>query len=252
MIYEVIKGVSLPFVGTLLGAMCVFFVKEKAENALEKSLCGFAAGIMTAASVFSLLIPSLEYSQEGKTLAFVPAVSGFMVGMLFVLALDVCIDTMIPKRSDKDNFILMAAVSIHNLPEGMAVGIVYAGIISGSSQMSFEFALALAFGIALQNFPEGAIVSMPLAANKMSRSRAFAFGVLSGVAELLGAIATLFFAGYVVSIMPYMLSFAAGAMMYVVAHELLPKSVKGGGSYLGVLFFAAGFCLMMAMDTALG
>lgn len=259
MIYEVIKGVSLPFLGTVLGSLCVFFMKDRVNPTLEKVLCGFAAGVMCAASVWSLLLPSLEYSSNIKYFAFVPTVIGFMLGVFFVIVLDVLVDSVLAKSQypaakhyKKDSIILIIAISVHNLPEGMAVGIVYAGIAFGSTDMSPAFALALSVGIALQNFPEGAIVSMPLKARGKSKLKAFSYGVISGVVELLGAIVTLFVASYAVVVMPYMLAFAAGAMMYVVAVELLPEMSGGERSYAGVIAFAVGFCVMMALDTALG
>ena len=260
MIYEVVKGVGLPFLGTLLGSLCVFLMRDRIDPTVEKALGGFAAGVMIAASVWSLLIPSLEYSSDKGRLAFVPTILGFMLGVFFVLFLDVWVDRVLCKNSDlqvvntgaKNSAIMVTAISVHNLPEGMAVGIVYASIAFGGADMSFDFALALALGIAIQNFPEGAIVSMPLKAKGMSRLKAFGFGVISGVVELLGALLTLFVASYVICIMPYMLAFAAGAMMYVVAVELLPEMSRGSRSYVGVIAFALGFCLMMAMDTALG
>ena len=259
MIYEVIKGVSLPFLGTVLGSLCVFFMKDKVNPTLEKVLCGFAAGVMCAASVWSLLLPSLEYSSNIKYFGFVPTVIGFMLGVLFVIVLDVLVDSVLAKSQypaaksyKKDSIILIIAISVHNLPEGMAVGIVYAGIAFGSADMSLAFALALSAGIALQNFPEGAIVSMPLKARGKSKFKAFLYGVISGIVELLGAIVTLFVASYAVVVMPYMLAFAAGAMMYVVAVELLPEMSGHVRSYAGVIAFAVGFCVMMALDTALG
>lgn len=256
MIYEVIKGVTLPFLGTVLGALCVFFMKGSVNLTLEKILCGFAAGVMSAASVWSLLLPSLDYSSDIKYFGFVPTVIGFMLGVFFVLLLDIFVDNILLKRQNlagkKNSVILVTAISVHNLPEGMAVGIVYAGIAFGNTDMSLAFALALAGGIALQNFPEGAIVSMPLKAKGMSKIKAFGYGVISGIVELVGAVVTVFIAGYVIAIMPYMLAFAAGAMMYVVAMELLPEMSQGKRSYAGVTAFAVGFCIMMALDTALG
>ena len=259
MIYEVLKGVTLPFLGTVSGALCVFFMKDRVNLTLERILCGFAAGVMCAASVWSLLLPSLEYSSDMKYFAFVPTVIGFMLGVFFVLLLDIIVDNILMKSQypagksgRKNSIILITAISVHNLPEGMAVGIVYAGIAFGHTDMSLSAALALAAGIALQNFPEGAIVSMPLKAKGKSKIKAFGYGVISGIVELIGAVFTLFVAGYVVAIMPYMLAFAAGAMMYVVAMELLPEMSRGSRSYLGVIAFAVGFCVMMALDTALG
>jgi ZIP family zinc transporter len=256
MIYEVIKGLSLPFVGTLVGVLCVIFVKKEAGKKIQSTLCGFAAGVMTAASVWSLLLPSLDYTRDFGIFCFLPAVIGFMAGTFFVLILDKLTEKLVFKEKTAKNYseikqsmILMIAVSVHNLPEGMAVGIVYAEFLAGRAGVSAASALALAAGIALQNFPEGAIVSMPMKALGMSRIKAFAFGVISAAVELLGAVLSLVAAGMLVGMMPYMLAFAAGAMMYAVASELLPEVKRQRQNSPGVLAFAVGFCVMMSLDT---
>ena len=266
MVYEVIKGVTMPMLGTVIGSACVFFMKDGSAKYLENILCGLSAGIMVAASVFSLLLPSLERSRHMGVLCFVPCVVGFMLGVLFVLATDVFIDHFtcdrMPCREKKhgnDKTVTILAIALHNVPEGMAVGIVYAGIMSGQSDVGFGFAASLAVGIAIQNIPEGAIISLPLKATGMSRLKAFFYGILSAIAELLGAILAFFATSCVAGGMPYVLSFAAGTMMYAVAAELLPSAAKSlpmhrksHASYMGSLFFALGFCLMMALDTAFG
>ena len=258
---ELIKGLSIPFIGTSLGAACVFLMKNNLNAMTQRILTGFAAGVMTAASVWSLLIPAIEQSEEAMgRLAFIPAAVGFMIGIAFLLILD----SLIPHlhfNSEKaeglkahlsKNTMLMLAVTLHNIPEGMAVGVVYAGLISGSAQITAGGALALALGIAIQNFPEGAIISMPLHAEGKSRSGAFVDGVLSGAVEPVGAVITIIAASHVVPAMPYLLSFAAGAMMYVVVEELIPEMSEGEHSNIGVVMFAVGFTLMMTLDVALG
>ena len=252
---EVVYGVLIPFLGTALGSGCVFFMKRKMSQALHRALTGFAAGVMTAASVWSLLNPAIEQAGGMNEWAFLPAFAGFWVGILFLLLLD----SLIPhlhrnsekaegRRSRlKRTTMLMLAVTMHNIPEGMAVGVVYAGWMSGSTEITAAGALALSIGIAIQNFPEGAIISMPLRSEGMRSGKAFLGGVLSGVVEPLGAAATVAAAGVL-----YMLSFAAGAMIYVVVEELIPEMSVGEHSNSGTVFFAVGFSLMMALDVALG
>ena len=260
MVYEVIKGVLLPFLGTVLGSLCVFLMKDEVAFAIESILCGFAGGVMIAASVWSLLLPSLNYSSEMGAFACVPTIIGFVIGVLLVWSLDLLVERILQSKTlitgsqsiARSSVITVTAISVHNIPEGMAVGIVYAGIAFGNMDTSAELAFALAFGIALQNFPEGAIVSMPLRSKGMSKQRSFGIGVISGIVELLGSLVTLLIAGYVISVMPYMLALAAGAMMYVVAVELLPQMMSQGRNFMGVMAFTFGFCVMMAMDTALG
>ncbi|MCI6375667.1 MAG: ZIP family metal transporter [Clostridiales bacterium] len=257
---EVVYGILIPFLGTTLGAACVFLLKHGLHPLVQRGLTGFAAGVMTAASVWSLLIPAMEYAESMGRLSFVPAVVGFWLGVLFLLALDHCIPHLHqgsdepegPKSSLRRSTMLMLAVTLHNIPEGMAVGVVFAGWMSGQGGLSLAAALALALGIAIQNFPEGAILSMPLSANGMKKSRAFMQGMISGVAELLAALVTLWASKLVVPVLPYLLSFAAGAMIYVVVEELIPESSQGSHSNLGTIFFSLGFTLMLVLDVALG
>ena len=259
--FEVIKGLAVPFLGTSLGAACVFPMKNSFSITIQRILTGFAAGVMTAASVWSLLIPAIEQS-EGKMgrLAFIPAAAGFLAGIAFLLLLDKLIPHL-HMNSDKaegikaklsKNTMLLLAVTLHNIPEGMAVGVVYAGLFYGNTNISAAEAFALALGIAIQNFPEGAIISMPLRAGGMSKPKAFLMGVLSGAAEPVGAILTILAAGLVIPAMPYLLSFAAGAMIYVVVEELIPEMSEGEHSNVGTISFAGGFTAMMILDVALG
>ena len=255
------KGLLIPFLGTSLGSACVLFMKKELDARLQKGLSGFAAGVMIAASVWSLLIPSMNQAGEqglGK-LAFVPAVIGFCLGMLFLLLLDVVIPHMHlnetvegSKSSLSKTTMMVLAVTLHNIPEGMAVGAVYAGFLSGNSTISAMSALALAIGIAIQNFPEGAIVTMPLLKEGYTKTKAFMFGIISGIAEILGAVVTIMLTNVIVPIMPYMLSFAAGAMVYVVVEELIPEASEGEHSNIGTIAFALGFSIMMVLDIALG
>ncbi len=253
-------GLLIPFLGTSLGAACVFFLKKEMSPRLQKALSGFAAGVMVAASIWSLLVPAMEQKTDMGRFAFVPAVIGFWLGILFLLALD----SIVPHlhlhaqqaEGAKSNFkrttMMVLAVTLHNIPEGMAVGVVYAGLLSGNNMITAGGALALAIGIAIQNFPEGAIVSMPLCTEGKSKGKAFAEGVLSGAVEPIGALLTIFAASFFVPAMPYLLSFAAGAMVYVVVEELVPEMAEGEHSNIGVILFAVGFTLMMALDVALG
>ena len=256
---QVLEGILIPFLGTSLGAACVFFMKEQMSERLNRALTGFAAGIMASASFFSLLSPALEQSAGLGAWSFFPAVIGFLAGMLFLLLLDRLIPHMHLDRSEegprsglKRTTKLVLAVTLHNLPEGMAVGIVYAGWMYGRAEISLMGALALALGIALQNFPEGAIVSMPLRAEGMPKGRTFLYGVLSGVVEPIGAVLTILAAGFFIPVMPYLLSFAAGAMFYVIVEELVPEMSEGRHSNVGAVCFALGFALMMALDVGLG
>ncbi|MCR4937306.1 MAG: ZIP family metal transporter [Lachnospiraceae bacterium] len=257
---DVIFGILIPFIGTAAGSACVLFMKGSLHRMMQRSLTGFASGVMVAASIWSLLIPAMEQSEPMGVLSFLPAVIGFWAGILFLLLLDRVIPHLHmnsetaegPKTGLKKTTMMVLAVTLHNIPEGMAVGVVYAGMLSGSDSISTGAAMALALGIAIQNFPEGAIISMPLHAKGRSRGKAFLDGVLSGAVEPLGAILTIIFAQTLVSIMPYLLAFAAGAMMYVVVEELIPEMSEGEHSNIGVITFAAGFTLMMALDVALG
>ena len=257
---EVINGLLLPFIGTASGSACVFFMKQGISKRVQRALTGFAAGVMTAASIWSLIIPAIEMSEDKGKLAFLPAVIGFWCGILFLLLLDTLIPHLhmnaekaegVPSKLARTTMMVLA-VTLHNIPEGMAVGIVYAGFLSGSAEMSAGGAFALALGIAIQNFPEGAIISMPLHAEGKSKGKAFADGVLSGAVEPIGAVLTILFAGLFLPAMPYLLSFAAGAMIYVVVEELIPEMSEGEHSNIGVIMFSVGFTLMMTLDVALG
>ena len=257
---EVITGLLLPFAGTAAGAGCVFFMKRSLGKTVQRALTGFAAGVMTAASIWSLLIPAMQQAGDMGKLAFLPAVIGFWCGVLFLLLLDSVIPHLhmnaekaegLPSKLARTTM-MMLAVTLHNIPEGMAVGIVYAGFLTGSADMTAGGALALALGIAIQNFPEGAIISMPLHAEGKSKGKAFADGVLSGAVEPVGALLTILFAKAFLPVMPYFLSFAAGAMIYVVVEELIPEMSEGEHSNIGVILFSVGFTLMMILDVALG
>ncbi|MBO6282737.1 MAG: ZIP family metal transporter [Pseudobutyrivibrio sp.] len=237
----------------------VFILKDQISEKLQKVLTGFAAGVMVAASFWSLLSPALESSEYLGRLSFIPAAVGFLVGTFFLLFLDMVTPHMHmdkqtegPESKLKRTTKLILAVTLHNIPEGMAVGVVYAGIVSGHAGISAAGALALSLGIAIQNFPEGAIVSMPLLSEGMPKAKTFLWGVLSGVVEPIAAIITILAAGLVVPLMPYFLSFAAGAMMYVVVEELIPEMSEGKHSNLGTIAFSLGFVLMMVLDVALG
>ena len=257
---EAFYGILIPFLGTSLGAACVFFMKKTLGDAVQRSLTGFAAGVMVAASVWSLLIPAISQSAAMGKLAFLPAAVGFWIGVLFLLALDHIIphlhsksgQTEGPKSKLQRTTMMVLAVTLHNIPEGMAVGVVYAGYLSGSAQITAAGALALSLGIAIQNFPEGAIISMPLRAEGMKKPKAFLSGVLSGVVEPIGAVLTILAARLIVPLLPYLLSFAAGAMLYVVVEELIPEMSQGEHSNIGTIFFAVGFSVMMVLDVALG
>ena len=246
---DVFSGVTIPFLGTAAGALCVFLLKKHMSGKTECILSGFAGGVMVAASFFSLILPAIEGVGKMGRLAFIPASAGFMLGVLFLIFIDKIMPYIGFEKIEKEkNLKLVLAVTVHNLPEGMAVGIAYAGVLYGKGSITAMSALALAVGIALQNFPEGAIVSMPLHACGISKPKSFVCGALSGIVEPLGAIATIFAAGFFVPLMPYFLSFAAGAMFYVVIEELLPQKEKMS---VGTLFFALGFIMMMALDVGL-
>ncbi len=253
-------GILIPFLGTSLGAACVFFMKNALGDRVQRALTGFASGVMVAASVWSLLIPALQQSASLGRWSFFPAAAGFWVGILFLLLLDHIIPHLHqnsavsegPRSSLQRTTMMVLAVTLHNIPEGMAVGVVYAGYLSGSAQITAAGALALSIGIAIQNFPEGAIISMPLKTEGMGRGKAFASGVLSGVVEPIGAVLTILAAQIIIPALPYLLSFAAGAMLYVVVEELIPEMSQGNHSDIGTVFFAVGFSVMMILDVALG
>lgn len=256
----VLQGLLIPFLGTTLGAGGVFFMKKELGKQLERALTGFASGVMVAASIWSLIIPAMEESAGLGRLAFLPSFIGFWIGILFLLCLD-CLIPHLHMHADKAEGVhsklkkitmMVLAVTLHNIPEGMAVGVVYAGVVSGQAEITAGGALALALGIAIQNFPEGAIISMPLRAEGASKGKAFLYGMLSGAVEPVGALLTIVAAPLLVPYMPYFLSFAAGAMMYVVVEELIPEMSEGEHSNIGVIMFALGFTVMMALDVALG
>ena len=256
---EIIIGILIPLVGTSLGAAMVFVLRREISPTLQKILAGFAAGVMVAASFWSLLQPALESCADMGKWSFMPAAVGFLVGVGFLLLLDEVTPHMHlneqdegPRSGLRRTTKLMLAVTLHNIPEGMAVGVVYAGFRSGSAGISAAGALVLALGIAIQNFPEGAIVSMPLRAEGMPKGKTFLLGVLSGVVEPIAAAATIFAAGTVLPAMPYLQAFAAGAMLYVVVEELIPETAGGKHTNWGTIAFSLGFVLMMALDVALG
>ena len=260
MIQDAFWGILIPFLGTSLGAGCVFFLKKSLSDGIQRALTGFAAGVMVAASVWSLLIPAMEQAADLGRLAFFPAAVGFWLGILFLLLLDHLIPHLHqnslqaegPKSQLQRTTMMVLAVTLHNIPEGMAVGVVFAGYMAGSSTITAAGALALAIGIAIQNFPEGAIISMPLRGQGMSKTKAFVYGSLSGLVEPIGALLTILAASFILPVLPYLLSFAAGAMMYVVVEELIPEMSEGNHSNIGTIVFAVGFTLMMALDVALG
>lgn len=260
MIGQVIQGVMIPFIGTALGAACVLFMKNTLHAALQRALTGFAAGVMVAASIWSLLIPAINQAAAMGRWAFVPAVIGFWCGVLFLLLLDRAIPHLHlyseepegPSVKLKKTTMLVLAVTLHNIPEGMAVGVVFAGWMTGDGSITMAGALVLSIGIAIQNFPEGAIISMPLRSEGMKKREAFLYGILSGAVEPLAAIFTIWAAGFVIPALPYLLSFAAGAMLYVVVEELVPEMSAGPHSNLGTVFFSVGFTVMLILDVALG
>ena len=251
---ETVFGILIPFLGTTLGAACVFFMKRSLGDLVQRSLAGFAAGVMVAAAIWSLLIPAIEQSEDLGKLSF------FRFGVLFLLMLDRLIPHLHvgsdqaegPKSKLGRTTMMVLAVTLHNIPEGMAVGVMYAGFLAGNSQITAAGALALSIGIAIQNFPEGAIISMPLRAEGESKVKAFVGGVLSGIVEPIGAVLTILAAQLVIPALPYLLSFAAGAMLYVVVEELIPEMSQGRHSNIGTVFFAVGFSVMMVLDVALG
>ena len=257
---DALWGILIPFAGTTLGSACVFFMKKELSRKVQRALTGFAGGVMVAASIWSLLVPAMKQCEEYGRWAFLPAFIGFWLGILFLLLLDRIIPHLHMyaqqaeglKSKAKKTTMMVLAVTLHNIPEGMAVGVVFAGLLSGSAEITVGGALALSIGIAIQNFPEGAIISMPLHAEGKTKGRAFLDGTLSGAVEPVGALLTVLFAGLFVPAMPYLLSFAAGAMIYVVVEELIPEMSAGEHSNIGVMMFALGFTLMMALDVALG
>lgn len=256
----IVLGVSLPFIGTTLGAACVFLMRKSMPGKLQKALTGFAAGVMVAAAVWSLLIPSIESTGKEGFASIFPAIVGFFAGILFLLFLDDIIphqhidsnQSEGPRTHLSKTAKLVFAVTLHNIPEGMAVGVALAAAMNQGSHLSIAGAIALSVGIAIQNFPEGAIVSMPLRSAGNSRKKSFIMGTLSGLVEPVGAILTILLASVVIPVLPYLLAFAAGAMMYVVVEELIPETQEGQHSNLGTIGFAIGFALMMVLDVLLG
>ena len=256
---EILIGILIPFIGTTAGAACVYFMKNKLNLLVQKILLGFASGVMVAASVWSLLIPAMDMSENMGKLAFVPATVGFLLGIIFLLLLDrniphMHLDNEKEGRESqlKKSTMLVLAVTMHNIPEGMAVGVIFAGVVSNSYGVTSVGALALAIGIAIQNFPEGAIISMPLKSSGLSKTKSFIYGMLSGIVEPIGAGITILMASFVMPVLPYLLAFAAGAMVYVVVEELIPEASQGRHSNIATIGFAIGFVVMMILDVALG
>lgn len=253
-------GILIPLLGTTLGAFCVYFMKEQLSDKLNKTLLGFASGVMVAASIWSLLIPAIESSEYMGKLSFIPASVGFLFGIIFLLVIDNIVphfhlDANEPEgiqSSLKKSTMLMLAVTIHNIPEGMAIGVIFAGAISNQNLITLTGAFALSIGIAIQNFPEGAIISLPLRSEGLSKNKSFLYGTLSGIVEPIAAIITIMLSSIIIPILPYLLSFAAGAMMYVVVEELIPEMSSGNHSNLGTIGFSIGFVLMMILDISLG
>lgn len=258
--WNILLGILIPFVGTTLGSAMVFFMRREMNGRVQKALLGFASGVMIAASVWSLLIPAIEMSEEQSNIAWVPSAIGFLLGIGFLLLLD----TLTPhihlteeepegiKADLKKTTMLVLAVTLHNIPEGMAVGVTFAGVMTGNTTITLAAAFVLAIGIAIQNFPEGAIISMPLRGEGISRRRAFLYGTASGIVEPIAAFITILLTGLVVPILPYLLAFAAGAMIYVVVEELIPESQSGKHTNIGTIGVAVGFVMMMVLDVALG
>lgn len=254
---DVFAGIMIPFAGTTLGAAMVFFLKKEMNLRLQKTLLGFAAGVMIAASVWSLLLPSIDMAREQGKIAWVPATVGFFLGVVFLMALDALTMRLTKKKEGrkgelKTNRMLILAVTLHNIPEGMVVGVMFAGLLAGNEWITLAGCFALAIGIAVQNFPEGAIISMPLTSRGMSRKRAFLYGTASGVIEPIAAFFTLLLTQLVSLVLSYLLAFAAGAMIYVVVEELIPESQEGEYSSLGTIGVTVGFLVMMILDVALG
>lgn len=257
---QIFIGIMLPFFGTALGAACVFLFRRELRPSLQKSFLGFASGVMVAASVWSLLIPAMDMSEAMGKFAFVPAAAGFLLGIAFLLFMDKAVPHLHmgseqsegPRVALKKTTMLVLAVTLHNIPEGFSAGAVFAGVLAQNSTVTLAGAFALSIGIAIQNFPEGAIISLPLRSEGMGRGRSFLCGALSGIVEPIAAGLTLLLAAYVQPILPYLLSFSAGAMIYVVVEELIPEASEGEHSNIGTITFALGFVLMMVLDVALG
>lgn len=257
---ETFLGILIPFLGTTLGAACVFFMKKSLGDLVQRSLAGFAAGVMVAASIWSLLIPAIEQSENMGRFSFLPAFIGFWAGVLFLLLLDHLIPHLHVGSDQSEGLksklgrttMMVLAVTLHNIPEGMAVGVVFAGLLSNHAGITLASAVALSVGIAIQNFPEGAIISLPLKSEGGSRKNAFLYGMASGAVEPVAALITVLLTGIITPLLPYLLAFAAGAMIYVVVEELLPEASVGAHSNICTIGFAAGFLIMMILDVALG
>lgn len=258
---EIFLGLMIPFIGTAAGAGCVFFLRNQLKPLVQKSLLGFASGVMVAASVWSLLIPAMEQSESMGKFAFIPAAVGFLLGIGFLLLMDRitphlhlgCNEAEGPKCSLKKTTMLVLAVTLHNIPEGMAVGVVFAGMMADQAEINLMAAMALSIGIAIQNFPEGAIISLPLRSEEgMGKGKAFLYGAVSGIVEPIAAGVTILLFRFIQPLLPYLLAFAAGAMIYVVVEELIPEASEGEHSNIGTIGFAVGFVLMMILDVALG
>lgn len=258
---EIFLGLMIPFIGTAAGAGCVFFLRNQLKPLVQKSLLGFASGVMVAASVWSLLIPAMEQSESMGKFAFIPAAVGFLLGIGFLLLMDRitphlhlgCNEAEGPKCSLKKTTMLVLAVTLHNIPEGMAVGVVFAGMMADQAEINLMAAMALSIGIAIQNFPEGAIISLPLRSEEgMGKGKAFLYGAVSGIVEPIAAGVTILLYRFIQPLLPYLLAFAAGAMIYVVVEELIPEASEGEHSNIGTIGFAVGFVLMMILDVALG
>ena len=260
MILNTAIGLLIPFLGTTLGSAMVFFMRKEINKKLERFLLGFAAGVMMAASVWSLLMPSIDMAEKQGKIAWLPAAIGFSLGILFLLILDHIIPHLHLRKDKpegikaklKNSTMMVLAVTLHNIPEGMAAGVVFAGLMTQNTGITFAGALALAIGIAIQNFPEGAIISMPLRAEGASKTKAFLYGMLSGIVEPIAAAVTILITSTVLPILPYLLAFAAGAMIYVVVEELIPEAQEGEHSDIGTIGVAIGFVLMMILDVGLG
>ncbi len=258
--WELFPGILIPFAGTTAGAACVFFMRKNLSGRLEKMLLGFASGVMVAASVWSLLIPSMDMAEGMGRFAWVPAAAGLLLGVVFLMIMDKAVPHLHlnaeqpegPRSRLSKTMMMVMAVILHNIPEGMAVGVVFAGAVTGQSDMTAAAAFVLALGIAIQNFPEGAIISMPLKSAGLSKGRSFLYGMLSGAVEPVAALLTILLTGIITPVLPYLLSFAAGAMLFVVVEELIPEGAAGEHSNLGTAGFAAGFVIMMILDVALG
>lgn len=257
---HVFLGILIPFIGTTLGAFMVYFMKHQINKKFQNVLLGFASGVMIAASIWSLLIPAIEMAEERGIIPWLPASVGFLIGIFFLLLLDKLIPHLHTNSSQPEgtpshlskSTMLLLAVTLHNIPEGMAVGVVFAGFLSHNAGITLASALALSIGIAIQNFPEGAIISMPLKSEGLSKNKSFLYGMLSGIVEPLAAIITIYLTNIVIPLLPYILSFAAGAMLYVVVEELIPESQEGKHSDLATIGLAVGFVIMMILDVALG